>query len=352
MVINSQELEVSEIKDILNKYIPDVEQGVKDSLVNTPDFIGGVINYHFGWADQNFQPANFDRGKALRPIVCLMVFEALTGNRVDALPAAVSIELIHNFSLIHDDIEDGDIERRGRPTAWTIWGKPLAINVGDYLYTLAFRNLHNLDVSKFGPEKVLAVQRLITDACITLTEGQDLDLRFEQMQNVSTEMYLDMVYKKTGALLEAAIVAGATLGTSDQEIIDNYQKFAHNIGVAFQIRDDILGIWGDAAKTGKSIDNDLRRKKKTLPVLYMLGKASGERKEKLATLYASADQLTDSQIEFVRDNLAWADAHTYAQNAADTYIKNAFTALNQTGINTQPQQDLESIAKYLVERSH
>ena len=343
---------MSNIKEILNKYIPDVEQGVKESLSVAPDFIGGVINYHFGWADQNFQPANFDRGKALRPVVCLMVYEALTGNRGDALPAAVSIELIHNFSLIHDDIEDGDLERRGRPTAWTIWGKPLAINVGDYLYTLAFRNLHNLDVSKFGPEKVLAVQRLITDACITLTEGQDLDLRFEQMQDVSTEMYLDMVYKKTGALLEAAIVSGATLGTSNKEIIGHYQKFAHNIGVAFQIRDDILGIWGDADKTGKSVDNDLRRKKKTLPVLYTLGKASGERKAKLVSLYAAADPLSDSEIEFVRDSLSWADAHKYAQNAADTYIKDAFTALNQIGITTQPQLDLETIARYLVERSH
>ena len=343
---------MTNIKDILNKYIPDVEQGVKESLAVAPDFIGGVINYHFGWVDQNFQPANFDRGKSLRPIVCLMVFEALTGNRGDALPAAVSIELIHNFSLIHDDIEDGDLERRGRPTAWTIWGKPLAINVGDYLYTLAFRNLHNLDVSKFGSEKVLTVQRFITDSCITLTEGQDLDLRFEQMQNVSTEMYLDMVYKKTGALLEAAIVSGATLGTSDKEIIGNYQKFAHNIGVAFQIRDDILGIWGDAAKTGKSVDNDLRRKKKTLPVLYTLGKASGERKAKLVSLYAAADPLSDTEIEFVRDSLAWADAHNYAQGVADTYIEDAFTALNQIGITTQPQLDLETIARYLVERSH
>jgi len=341
----------SDINNILARYVADIEQSIKNTLTAAPPFIHGVISYHFGWANQNFEPARYDSGKMLRPVLCLLVFEALTGHHRDALPAATSVEMVHNFSLIHDDIEDGDTERRGRPTAWTIWGKPLAINVGDFLYTLAFNTIYQLDSSRFSAEQILAVQRLIIESCLVLTAGQDLDLRFEQNQQVTTAMYLDMVYKKTGALLEAAILAGATLGTTDRTIINHYRNFAHNIGIAFQVRDDILGIWGDTSQTGKSADNDLRRKKKTLPVIYLLNKADGERQARLQSLYATPDPLTDDQVEFVRRNLEWAGAHQYAQNKADGYIEDAFSALNQIKISNQAQAELETIAQFLVQRS-
>jgi geranylgeranyl diphosphate synthase type I len=280
------------------------------------------------------------------------VFEALTGDHQEILPLAAAIELIHNFSLIHDDIEDNDRERRGRPTAWAIWGKPLAINVGDYLYTLASNCLYRLDSSRFTSEKIFRVLRLVNQACLALTEGQDLDLRFEQLQLVSTEMYVDMAYKKTGALIEASIVSGAVLGTSDQEVIENYRQFARNIGIAFQVRDDILGIWGDSARTGKSADNDLRRKKKTLPVIYMLNQLTGQRQEELLALYAGRDPLSNDQIGFVRESLNLADAHTFTQNSADAYITRAFAALQKIKISNQPQTELETIARFLVNRSH
>ena len=343
---------MADITQTLQKYILDIEQTIKDALTPAPPFLNGIISYHFGWVDQNFQPATFDSGKRLRPTLCLLVFEALTGGYKDALPAAASIEMIHNFTLLHDDIEDGDLERRGRPTAWTIWGKPLAINTGDFLYTLAFQCLSQLQSSRFEPRKIFAVQRLIYQACLDLTIGQDLDLRFEQLRDVTIEMYLDMIYKKTGALLEAAVRTGAMLGTSDEEVINNYGDFARNMGIAFQVRDDMLGIWGDSAKTGKSADNDLRRKKKTLPIIYMLSKAAGSRKEKLLALYAGAEVLTDTQIAFVRESLDWAGAYQFTQNAADTYIDNAFAALGKIDLSNQPQQDLERIAKFLIDRTH
>lgn len=343
---------MADITQILQKYTLDIEQTIKDALAVAPPFLRGVVSYHFGWVDQNFQPATYDSGKRLRPTLCLLVFDALTGDHRAALPAAAAIEMIHNFTLLHDDIEDGDLERRGRPTAWTIWGKPLAINAGDFLYTLAFQCLSQLRSSRFEPQKIFAVQRLIQQACLDLTIGQDLDLRFEQLRDVTVDMYLDMIYKKTGALLEAAVRAGAMLGTSDEEVINHYGQFAQNIGIAFQVRDDILGIWGDSAKTGKSADNDLRRKKKTLPVLYTLNKAAGSRQEKLRALYAGAELLTDEQIAFVRDSLNWAGAYQFAQNAADTYIEQAFAALAKIDLSNQPQQDLERIAKFLIDRTH
>lgn len=343
---------MSATKEILTKYLSDIEQYIQDALVETPPFIQGVIKYHFGWVDQNFEPITSEKGKVLRPTMCLLVFEALTDDYRDALPVAACLEMIHNFTLLHDDIEDNDLERRGRPTAWSIWGKPLAINIGDYLYTLAFHQLHQLDLVRFTPETVFEVQRLITKACLDLTMGQDLDLRFEQSRDVSTEMYLDMVYKKTGALLEASIVSGARLGTPDETIISSYREFAQNIGIAFQIRDDILGIWGDRAKTGKSADNDLRRKKKTLPVLYTLAHLTGQRQIQLKTLYADSAPLSDGEIEFVRECLEASQAYQYAQTAADKYIEKSFTALERVGIVNQAQSNLQAIAQFLVNRSH
>jgi len=337
---------------ILSRYSLEVEQTIKEALVIAPPFIQGVISYHFGWVDQDFKPANFKKGKFLRPTLCLLVFEALGGNYKDALPVAAAIEMTHNFTLMHDDIEDNDLERHGRPTVWAIWGKPLAINIGDYLYTLSSKSLYQLDPAKFSTDKIFSVLRLINHACLALTEGQDLDLRFEQSQDVSVEMYLDMVYKKTGALLEAAILAGATLGTDDQAIIKHYQTFAQNIGAAFQVRDDILGIWGDSSKTGKSADNDLRRKKKTLPVIYTLQKLEGRRQAKLKALYGTAEPLLDDQVQFVRECLEQVKAYDYAQTVAGKAIENAFTALGQIALPNRAQLELEAVARFLVDRSH
>jgi len=343
---------VAPITTILGKYTPVIEQALQAALADTPEFLGNVVRYHFGWVDQNFVPAQSDSGKRLRPVLCLLVFEALTGEVAPVLPAAISLEMIHNFTLLHDDIEDNDRERRGRPTVWAVWGQPLAINAGDYLYTLAFKTLYQLDTAAFPPARLFAVQRLIANACLELTTGQDLDLRFERLQNVTPAMYLDMVFKKTGALLEAAVLAGATLATDRPDVLENYRQFADNIGIAFQIRDDILGIWGDSARTGKSADNDLRRKKKTLPVLYTLEQAAAPRRQQLQALYASEQPLTADEIAFVRDCLEETGARQYAQHTADGYIERAFAALQRLNIVNQPQTDLETIARFLIDRAY
>ncbi len=340
------------IKKIVNKYASEIDATIKDMLAEAPEFINGIISYHLGWVDQTFQPTNSDRGKMFRPTLSLLVFEAITGNYQKALPMAASIEMIHNFSLLHDDIEDDDVERRGRPTAWTIWGKHRVINIGDFLFSLAIKALYQFDTNHFPPERIFAAQQLIVQACLELTKGQELDIRFENVQEISADMYLDMVYKKTGALVEAALVSAATLATSDKAVIQNYHTFARNIGISFQIRDDILGIWGDTSKTGKSIANDLRRKKKTLPVIYMLDKTSGSRKEHLMRCYTKPEQLSDKEVEFVRECLEQAQAGRYAQSIADNYREKAFNALHQIDISNQAQSELEAIAKFLVNRSY
>ncbi|MEM7346526.1 MAG: polyprenyl synthetase family protein [Chloroflexota bacterium] len=339
------------INKILTKYADDVDATIKNLLTDIPEEINLIIQYHFGWVDQEFTPTTSGRGKMFRPTINLLVFDAITGDHKAALPVAAAIEIIHNFSLLHDDIEDNDRERRGRPTAWTIWGQPRVINAGDFLYSLAYKSLYELE-NTFPTDRIFAVSRLINEACLALTAGQDLDLRFETLDDVSTKMYVDMVYKKTGALINAAILGGAKLATSDKTIIENYGQFARNIGIAFQIQDDILGIWGDRTKTGKSTDNDLRRKKKTLPVIYMIDQATGTRKEELERLYATLDPLSGDEISFVRESLAETQAQAYAKQEADTYRQNAFDALDRLQIDNQAQIELETIAKFLVDRSH
>jgi len=254
--------------------------------------------------------------------------------------------------VLHDDIEDNDVERRGRPTAWTIWGQPLAINAGDYVFSMAYKALHLLDPVQIPLERILDIHKLVNNACLKLTEGQDADIRFETLQDVTTQMYLDMVYKKTGVLVEAAILSGAKLATSDESVVKNYADFAQNIGLAFQIRDDVLGIWGDTAETGKSAENDIRKKKKTLPVLYTLGKVSGERKDKLRAYYAQPEPLSDLEIEFVRECLEWAGARDYAQGVAEDYRQKSFAALDRIGTHNQAQSELKKIAEFLINRSY
>jgi geranylgeranyl diphosphate synthase type I len=343
---------VSEINRILGKYKADITQTIKGLANQAPPEMAGIIGYHFGWLDQDFRPAHSSSGKMFRPAICLLVYESITGEYQPALPVAASIEIIHNFSLLHDDIEDNDVERRGRPTAWTIWGQPRVINVGDYVFSMAYRALHLLDPAQIPLERILAIHQLINNACIELTEGQDADIRFETLPEVSTEMYLDMVYKKTGVLVEAAILSGAKAATSDETIIQNYANFAQNIGLAFQIRDDVLGIWGDSTETGKSTKNDIRKKKKTLPVLYTLGQVSGERKKKMTSYYAQPEPLTDPEIEFVRECLEWADARSYAQAVAETYRQKSFDALDRIGAANPAQVELKMVAEFLINRSY
>jgi geranylgeranyl diphosphate synthase, type I len=345
-------INVPDINQILAKYAAAIDQTIRQLINEAPPEIRGVIGYHFGWLDTHFARSNCPPGTLFRPTITLLVFEAITGRYQEALPAAAAIEIIHNFSLLHDDIEDNDVERRGRPTAWTIWGQARVINIGDYLYSLAYRALGQLDLTQIPADRILAVWRLVNRACIKLTEGQDLDLRFETLSKVSTDMYLDMVYKKTGALIEAAILAGATLATTDTLLLQNYYDFARHIGLAFQIRDDVLGIWGDSAKTGKSTANDLRKKKKTLPVIYTLGKVSGQRCDKLQTLYVTQEPLVETEIEFVRDCLDWAGAQQYAQGVADDYRQKAFDALNRLGAVNQAQVELKTIAEFLINRAY
>ena len=238
-----------------------------------------MMHYHMGWADESLRPSAFAAGKRIRPLLCLMACKAVGGNPAEAMPAAAAVEILHNFSLVHDDIEDGDETRRHRPTLWALWGVPQAINVGDGMFALAFAAIlrsaetspgDGMPAAAGGNGRSLAAFDRFTQICIGLTEGQHLDMSFEEREDVTVAEYLRMIEGKTAALIAGSIALGALFGGAGKLETESLHRFGYNIGLAFQIQDDILGIWGDPEVTGKPAGNDILRRKKSLPLLYGL----------------------------------------------------------------------------------
>jgi geranylgeranyl diphosphate synthase type I len=220
--------------------------------------------YHLGWTDAEGRPVNLSTGKMLRPTLCLSASRAF-GDAGAALEVAAAIELLHAFSLVHDDIEDSDEERHGRPTLWKLAGVPLALNAGDCLFALANRALFEATAA-LGERRSLTALRLFSDAYLRMIEGQHLDIAFERRPAITTADYVRMVRGKTGALLGASLALGALCGGAAEADVQQLNAAGVELGLAFQAVDDMLAIWGDPAQTGKAVGNDLARGKKSLPV--------------------------------------------------------------------------------------
>jgi len=217
-----------------------------------------------GWTGEGAGPEA--TGKRIRPLMVLLTTAASGGDWNKALPAAAAVELVHNFSLVHDDIQDNSPKRRGRDTVWTKWGAPMAINVGDALFVISNQAIVDLK-NDYPAETVLNVAEVLHNTCLDLTRGQFLDMSYEEHTDLTTDDYWPMVSGKTAALLSACCHIGALLGNTDTEKQDAYKSFGQYLGLAFQIQDDILGIWGNETVTGKSVASDLVEGKNSLPVL-------------------------------------------------------------------------------------
>jgi geranylgeranyl diphosphate synthase type I len=283
----------------------------------------GMMQYHLGWVDEELRAQNFPTGKRLRPLLCLLACAEAGGDPSQALPAAAALELLHNFSLVHDDIEDGDEVRRHRPTVWKIWGVPQAINAGDGMFTLAYAALQRLARRGVAGEQTLQALAIFTQCCLDVTEGQHLDMSFEQRLDIAVPEYLRMIQGKTAALIGGSLAIGALLGGATLAQVEALQRFGRSIGLAFQIQDDILGIWGDSAVTGKAAGNDILRRKKSLPILYTLNHA--EIGLRFATLLAG--ELGPPQLPQALALLAQANARSFAQAQVQAYHTAGIAAL-------------------------
>lgn len=344
---------------ILSKYSNIIENSMKnffDSQKRYPEKLYDLMKYHLGWLDENLFPIEKYGGKKLRPTLCLLSYLASSdrdnreaSNDIGSiLPAAIAIELIHNFSLIHDDIEDNSAFRRGRPTIWKLWGVPHAINVGDCMFSLV--NLSAIQIAEyFSEEETLNVLKILNSAVMELSKGQYLDMDFENRFDITTNDYLDMVSKKTAALISASTHIGALLATNDPQIIARFKNFGKKIGIAFQIRDDIIGIW--SKKTGKTKAEDIINKKKTLPIIYGLNipHASKELKE---IYQKNKRKIKKSDVEIVLKILEDVNSLNYSQKIAEVYEKEAIEELNKTGIKNNAMYELKTITEFLVKREY
>jgi geranylgeranyl diphosphate synthase type I len=339
------------------------ERSADDTLLK----LYGQMQYHLGWLDQQLRPANGHPGKLLRPKLLLLSYELTwaqgqtpsTNSPVPslqpALPAAAAVELAHNFTLLHDDIQDGDVERRHRPTVWSIWGIPQAILVGDAM--LALTRLHLWKVLDEGvePATALNLAKLLDTALLKLTEGQHLDMSFEQRQQVSLSSYEEMISRKTANLMRCAIEMGATLGTHNQEIIESLARFGHALGLAFQVRDDMLGVWATEAELGKLPAGDIYRRKKSLPILHAFQYAQPDDHQALAKLYNQDTPVTQEQAQEVLAIFVRTQTREYCIQVLAQLCQQARLALEQVAtthnaLATRALTDLEAIIDFVKGR--
>lgn len=269
-----------EILDVLKKYSTGVDREIENAL----DTVDPENLYD---ASKHLIKAG---GKKIRPALVLLTAEAVGGNIEGAYKTAAAVELIHTFSLIHDDIMDEDEMRRGKPSVHTMWGEPMAILAGDILFSLAFELVAQTQVDDVPPSRVIKALNTVVDACIKICEGQACDMSFEEKFDVGESEYLNMIYKKTAALIAAATKSGAILGGGTAEQVEALSQYGELIGMAFQIQDDYLDVVSEEEELGKPVGSDIVEGKMTLMVVHTLSAASPEDKEELISILKSGDE--------------------------------------------------------------
>jgi geranylgeranyl diphosphate synthase type I len=310
-----------------------------------------VAAYHLGWTEADGSPRPGGAGKGVRPALALLSAELTGAPTAVGVPGAVAVELVHNFSLLHDDVMDGDAERRHRPTVWALWGDASAILTGDAMLGLATEVLLEAD----SPHAAAATRELMV-ATRELIRGQVEDLAFESRSSVALDECLGMADGKTGALLAASSCIGALLAGAPAPVVDALREHGRHVGAAFQLVDDLLGIWGDPATTGKPVLADLRNRKKSLPVTYALC-GGGPAGEQLAAWFATERPVDGDAEDDLREIAALIDGaggRAWAAATAEQHLREAEAALDRVHLSANlaaaPRAELTDLARYLTRR--
>jgi geranylgeranyl diphosphate synthase type I len=319
-----------------------VEPALRAAVATLPAAVAPIAGYHFGWLDADGRPARAGAGKAVRPALVAAAATAVGGDPAAAVPAAAAVELVHNFSLLHDDVMDSDPTRRHRPTAWTVFGTGPAILAGDALLTLAIDVLAGSGHPAAGPGV-----RVLCAAVQGLVDGQVADLDFERRAHVEVAECLAMAGGKTAALLGCSTALGALFGGAPQHaaLLD---RAGRELGLAFQYVDDLLGIWGDPAVTGKPVGSDLRNRKKSLPVVAALTSGTAAGRE-LAALYGGEDEFDDAAVTRAADLVDGSGARDWCREQVDLLLD---TALHRFAALPGAVDDLVALAHLVARRDH
>lgn len=355
-----------DILHVLRNALTHISNSTVRNSINALNDYYGQMQYHLGWVDEHFAPVSSYPGKLLRPTLLLLSYEVAGAwglatepsddNRYlqRALPAAAAVELAHNFTLIHDDIEDADIERRHRPTVWKIWGIPQGINTGDGMIFLAHLALWHMQDDGIDSGRMLRLSQILDYALLTITEGQYLDLSFERLQHVSVDKYIDMIGRKTATLLSCSAEMGALLGCNDDRLIETLHRFGWLLGIAFQVRDDLLGIWDSAGTLGKTLAGDIYRRKKSLPVIHAFSVADEKTRHELRKIYQQDTSITAEQVEQVLSIFTQTGTQAYCQQFLAQQCQQARQALTQiphvrTALADRAYADMHILVRFLEE---
>ncbi|MFI9269487.1 family 2 encapsulin nanocompartment cargo protein polyprenyl transferase [Kitasatospora sp. NPDC052896] len=349
--------------EVLTRARAAVDPVLRGAIESMPASMARVAGYHFGWREADGTLSSADPGKAIRPALVLAAAQAcagvpatLTGSLVAAtapataparaaVKAAAAVELVHNFTLLHDDVIDRDETRRHRLTAWRVFGTTEAILAGDAMHSLALRTL----AEDAHPAAAPAMRRL-AHCVVELCDGQQADCAFERRSTVSLAECLAMAEAKTGALLGCACAIGALYGGAGEATADAMDAFGREIGLAFQLIDDLIGIWGDPAVTGKPAGADLLARKKSLPVVAALCSGTGAGAE-LAELYALERPLADVEVRRAADAVDRAGGRAWAQGASCERMAAAIDHLAEAVPLPEAADDLLALAELVTRRN-
>ena len=326
------------------KYRAGLENALSELFAERRANLYEMMRHQMGWdGDALVAP-----GKYLRPGMLLQTCESCGGDWGQALPGAIALELLHNFSLIHDDIQDESPLRRRRPTVWNRWGAAQAINAGDGMYALS--RLALLDLSERGVEeqRVFLAARLLDETCLALCEGQYMDLAFQERNDVTLLAYESMIGNKTAAVFQCALEMGALIAVGRGPLSNALAAAGREMGLAYQMRDDVLDLWG-GAETGKELALDIRRGKKSLPVVYGLSRGDTAPGRRLNEIYSQA--LDDAHVGEVLSLLKAVDAPAFCADAADQHWRSAQALLHASTLSTANIEALLEAGEFIVNRS-
>jgi geranylgeranyl diphosphate synthase type I len=308
------------------------------------DPVRQVARYHFGWCDAQGRPietADLGGGRAIRPALVLLSAQAIGGAAEHAVPGACAVELVHNFSLLHDDLMDRDPTRRQRAACWSVFGASAAILAGDALLALAF------DVLGRSGRSVDTVNGLLAGVLLRMVDGQGADISFEARIDVDLAECIRMAAGKTGALLGGACALGAATGGGTPDQVEYLRGFGENLGLAYQCLDDVRGIWGDPLATGKAARSDLVNRKKTLPVVATLcsGTAAGR---ELALLYHGEGPLPAADVARAATLIESAGGRSWTEARAVEHQEQAMECLRSAGLAAAAEAELAELARLVT----
>ena len=337
---------MTQVSDLfLHRYQHALDEELRETFAGQEGLLYNMILYQLGWIDEQGMALASPAEVRLHPLLCLLSCDALSGKFELALPAAATVELVYNYSLVHEDLQSGSPNRGQRPTAWWIWGPGQAINAGDGMHALARLTLMRLHDREVPIATVLKAIRLLDQSCLSMCEGQHLDLAFQEKLDVGVESYLKMAAGKMGALMSCAMGLGALTANGDDAVVEAFKECGRNLGIAHQIKYDIDEIKRSAL--GEAPSSNLLNKKKLLPVVYAMETGEIRTKRELGAVYFKR-VLEPSDVQQVIGILKERSALEYAHEKLSDHYRRAIESLKGVDLDSRGREELENLCQHIT----